>query len=409
MSLKEKIKSVLDKYDDSNKILSKLQNVSATREEALSALRSINTQESKNFIKVINKLESQGGSGMKGGKSFFKSLWSGIKRAFSADGLNRSFKVALVQLGKKSQKWLGMSFSDALKQGVSQLPIPGPIQNEINGYLDDLNKTEDRLIGEYEEKKRTGRSFLDLVAEIQLRQKLQAEWERKSKDTDNKIDAAYQKGRKQQEGQEEKESPSTVFKGDSMSDAETLRRGQARDKKKGGAKQAEKERREFNDPWKPLMKIERYRQEENSMRAKAKLPSIKYGNEIAGPLADKKQRGGSRIKMLPKGRMKGGKFPNILAEPNAAVKGRGLIKDARELKKCKDKADKFKKDHPRTSKLIGLGQSGLAGEDKNDGSKGVIPVRPPNAITQGDDRGAHSGWQAIGQSPNASGQVSVRF
>lgn len=38
------------------------------------------------------------------------------------------------------------------------------------------------------------------------------------------------------------------------------------------------------------------------------------------------------------------------------LKGGGLIADARELKKCKDKADKFKVDHPRTSKLIGLGE-----------------------------------------------------
>ena len=36
--------------------------------------------------------------------------------------------------------------------------------------------------------------------------------------------------------------------------------------------------------------------------------------------------------------------------------GKGLVADGIELKKCKDKADKFKADHPRTSKLIGLGE-----------------------------------------------------
>jgi len=90
--------------------------------------------------------------------------------------------------------------------------------------------------------------------------------------------------------------------------------------------------------------------------------------------------------MLPKGMKKGkGKYPNILAAPNAAVKGEGLGK-------------------------CGCGQSGLAGEDKNDGSKDVIQVKQVNSNTsKGDERGKHSGWAAIGQSPNASSFAQVGF
>ena len=53
-----------------------------------------------------------------------------------------------------------------------------------------------------------------------------------------------------------------------------------------------------------------------------------------------------------------GKFRNEYPDiaKKVRLRGNGLISDARELKKCKDKADKFKVDHPRTSKLIGLGE-----------------------------------------------------
>jgi hypothetical protein len=91
--------------------------------------------------------------------------------------------------------------------------------------------------------------------------------------------------------------------------------------------------------------------------------------------------GNGRIKMLPKDKMKGKGFPDSLAEPNAA----------------------------RRSKA-GFGQNGQAGEYKNDGSKGVIPVKQVNSNTsKGDNRGAMSGWAAIGQSPNANSFASVGF
>lgn len=79
---------------------------------------------------------------------------------------------------------------------------------------------------------------------------------------------------------------------------------------------------------------------------------------------------------------KGEGFPDSLAEPNAA----------------------------RRKAKPGFGQSGLAGEDKNDGSKDVIPVKPVNSNTsKGANRGAMSGWAPIGQSPNANSFASVNF
>lgn len=52
----------------------------------------------------------------------------------------------------------------------------------------------------------------------------------------------------------------------------------------------------------------------------------------------------------------------------------------------------------------GKGQSGSKGDyDKNDGSEDVIPpVVPNDSASQGDERGAMSGWAPIVASPNAS-------
>lgn len=84
-----------------------------------------------------------------------------------------------------------------------------------------------------------------------------------------------------------------------------------------------------------------------------------------------------------------GKFPNILAEPNAAVLGEG------KKKKCK----------------CGRGSSGSKGDlDANDGSKDVIPIPPPNAnTTKGAKRGLHSGWAPLVASPNAGGMGVPSF
>lgn len=90
-----------------------------------------------------------------------------------------------------------------------------------------------------------------------------------------------------------------------------------------------------------------------------------------------------KLKVPPKG-----KFPNILAEPNAAVKGEGM---------------------PKRRRGRGASTRGDLDEMANDGSKDVVPVKPPNASTvKGDDRGAMSGWSA-NNLPNAAGMGVPAF
>lgn len=58
----------------------------------------------------------------------------------------------------------------------------------------------------------------------------------------------------------------------------------------------------------------------------------------------------------------------------------------------------------------GNGAQGQAGEDNNDGSRDVVPVKPPNSnLTKGDKRGSMSGWAAIQQSPNSNSFAVVSF
>lgn len=82
-------------------------------------------------------------------------------------------------------------------------------------------------------------------------------------------------------------------------------------------------------------------------------------------------------------------FPDSLAEPNAARRGDSESKGQ-----------------------IGLGQNGLAGDPSTNPrpKEYVIPVKQINSYTsKGDNRGAMSGFKAIGQSPNASSFASVSF
>lgn len=92
-----------------------------------------------------------------------------------------------------------------------------------------------------------------------------------------------------------------------------------------------------------------------------------------------------------------GKFPNLLAEPNAAVKGEGMKKKKKKKGGCMCQK--------------GKGQNGLAGRPETNPKpmEYVIPVRPPNAsTTKGDDRGAMSGW-APNNLPNAGGMGVPAF
>ena len=94
-------------------------------------------------------------------------------------------------------------------------------------------------------------------------------------------------------------------------------------------------------------------------------------------------------------------FPDSLAEPNAARRGD---------KESKGQAGFGKKGG--CDCLNGRGQNGLAGNPSTNPrpKEYVIPVKDVNSYTsKGDNRGAMSGWKAIGQSPNASSFAQVSF
>ena len=365
MSLKEKIKSALDKYEKVDDTLKELQNVSATKEEAVSALKSIGGSKASKFLKVISEFEPKGGAGMKGGRSFFKNLWDGLKRAFSADGLKRAFTAGTTQLFLTFDK-VGLDFAEIAKDaGIAfagaVYPAAVPL---VAAAGDELKKFQDKAIEEYRTKVPSGKfSWNDMqriaLAKRKADEDIKKEAERLKKELEEKLKAKIEEDKKGKVQQQELSD---------KSDEAILRRGEQRDKerKRAPAGSAEWKKRnkwevyESQDPNPPERKLKRYKEEESKIGGKYKI---------------------LRKDIMKKG--KGKKFPNIIASPNAAVKGEG---------KC------------------GCGQSGLAGEDKNDGSKDVIPVKQINSNTsKGDNRGAMSGWAAIGQSPNASSFASVGF
>ena len=124
--------------------------------------------------------------------------------------------------------------------------------------------------------------------------------------------------------------------------------------------------------------------------------------ELAARRKREAEQGGSgaELKLKDSSKFSGSKPKRVKVQS-----GEGLISDARELKKCKDKADAFKRNHPRTSRMIGLGET-----SKTIPTSSASEIYTPNdSKAEGDERGAHSGWAPILSAPNAGGKAKAMF